>query len=92
MNEKVAPFKWYNHAPLGQISGCIKIEKKEKRYFVTDDSPFWNQIEKHIGVQLKSGEENFGRNEKDHIRFFRSEKEQIMDNLDYPISSFLRTL
>ncbi len=20
MNEKVAPFKWYNHAPLGQIS------------------------------------------------------------------------
>jgi hypothetical protein len=36
MNEKVAPFKWYNHAPIGQISGCIKIDKKLKKYFVTE--------------------------------------------------------
>ena len=37
-NEKLSPFKWYdNHAPLGQISGCIKIDKKLKKYFVTDD-------------------------------------------------------
>ena len=27
-NKKLAPFKWYNHAPLGQISGFIKIDKK----------------------------------------------------------------
>ena len=45
MNEKVAPFKWYNHAPLGQISGCIKIDKKLKKYIVTDDSP--------SGIKLK---------------------------------------
>ena len=34
MNENGAPFiLWYNHnhAPLGQISGCIKIEKKLKK-------------------------------------------------------------
>ena len=36
-NDKLAPFKWYNHAPLGQISGCIKIDKKLKKYFVSDD-------------------------------------------------------
>jgi len=30
MNEKVAPFRWYNHLPLGQISGCIKIDKMLK--------------------------------------------------------------
>ncbi len=29
MNEKGDPFKWYNHAPLGQISGCIKIDKRK---------------------------------------------------------------
>ena len=29
MNEKIAPFKRYNHAPLGQISGCIKIYRKD---------------------------------------------------------------
>jgi hypothetical protein len=45
MNEKVAPFKWYNHAPLGHISGCIKIDKKVKKYFVTDDRP--------SGIKLK---------------------------------------
>ena len=45
MNEKVAPFRWYNHLPLGQISGCIKIDKKLKKYFVTDDSP--------SGIKLK---------------------------------------
>jgi hypothetical protein len=33
MNEKVVPFKWYNHAPLGHISGCIKIDKKLKNKF-----------------------------------------------------------
>ena len=35
-NEKLAPFKWYNHAPLGQISGCIKIDKmlKNKLYLM----------------------------------------------------------
>ena len=37
MNEKVAPFKWYNYAPLGHISGCITIDKKLKKYFVTHD-------------------------------------------------------
>jgi len=45
-NEKLAPFKWYNHAPLGQISGCIKIDKKLKKYFVSDDSP--------SGIELKN--------------------------------------
>ena len=30
-NEKLAPFKLYNHAPLCQISGCIKIDKKLKK-------------------------------------------------------------
>ena len=38
-NEKLAPFKLYNHAPLGKISGCIKIDKKLKENFVSDDSP-----------------------------------------------------
>ena len=38
-NEKLAPFKWYHHAPLGQISGCIKIDKKLNENFVSDDSP-----------------------------------------------------
>ena len=33
MNERVAPFKWYNHAPLGQIAGCIKIDKKLEKIF-----------------------------------------------------------
>ena len=34
--DKLAPFKWYNHAPLGQISGCIKIDKmlKNKLYLM----------------------------------------------------------
>ena len=45
MNEKVAPFKWYNHAPLGLISGCIKIDKKLKENFLSDDSP--------SGIKLK---------------------------------------
>jgi hypothetical protein len=33
MNEKVAPFKWYYHAPLDQISGCIKIDKDFEKIF-----------------------------------------------------------
>ena len=37
-NEKLAPFKCYNHATLGHISGFIKIDKKLKKYFVNDDS------------------------------------------------------
>ena len=45
MNEKVAPFQWYNHSPHGHISRCIKIEKMLKKYFVTDDSP--------SGIKLK---------------------------------------
>ena len=44
-NEKLAPFKWYNHATLGHISGFIKIDKKLKKYFVNDDSP--------SGIKLK---------------------------------------
>ena len=45
MNEKLAPFKWYNHAPLGHISGCIKIDKMLKKYFVSDEIP--------SGIKLK---------------------------------------
>ena len=37
-NEKLAPFKWYNHTPLGLISGCINIDKKLKKHFVNDES------------------------------------------------------
>ena len=46
MNEKVAPFKWYNHAPLGQKSECIEIDKKLKNYFLSDDSP--------SGIEMKN--------------------------------------
>ncbi len=45
MDEKVAPFRWYNCAPLGHISGCIKMKKNLNKYFVTDDSP--------SGIKLK---------------------------------------
>ena len=38
VDEKFAPFKWYNYAPLGEISGCIKTGKRLKKYFLTDDS------------------------------------------------------
>ena len=60
-NDKLAPFKWYNHAPLGQISGCIKIDKMLKENFVSDDSLLestWRSLQTHIELQLKSGKEH----------------------------------
>ena len=33
MYEKVSAFKWYNHAPLGKISGSIKADKKVEKVF-----------------------------------------------------------
>ena len=66
MNEKVAPFRWYNHLPLDQISGCIKIDKKLKTYLVTDDSP--------SGIKLKNLTDSYRTAVEKWIR-----KEKILD-------------
>ena len=97
-NEKLAPFKWYNHAPLGQISGCIKIDKNLKKQFLSDDIPSGIKLKKFTDSYRTAVEKwrskisDETRNEKDHLRFFGSEKEQIMDHWDYPMSLFLRKL
>ena len=61
-NEKLAPFKWYNHAPLGQISGCIKRDKKLKKHIVSDDSPSGIKLKKFTDsyrTAVISGEAKF---------------------------------
>ena len=95
-NDKLAPFKWYNHAPLGQISRCIKIDKKLKENFVSDDSPSGINLKK-FADSYRTAVEKWRSKISDKTRrtilgyFFGSEKEQILDRWDHPISSFLRT-
>ena len=95
MNEKVAPFQWYNHSPHGHISRCIKIEKMLKKYFVTDDSP------PAFGINLKTFTDSYRaalekrdgtKNEMDHLRFFGSEKEEIMLSLSLSTKAEIRNV
>ena len=67
-NDKLAPFKWYNHAPLGQISGCIKIDKKLKKYFVTNDSPSGIKLKKFTDSSYRTAVEKWRSKISDETR------------------------